>query len=211
MLKYMHISQKRDDTMSKTKDIMKFVTKNNGVITTNQLTNLGIHRQYLSNLVKQGKLEKVERGVYVSINTFEDKLFSLQSRFNKGIYSHSTALYLHGLTDRTPIKYTMTFPTSYNITNVQKYNVKTYRSNEKFYSIGLDTVHTSNGHKVNVYSIEKTLCDIVRGNSKEGKEEVVNAFKEYSRRKDKDLNVLFNYASLLKVESKVRGYMEVLI
>jgi len=197
--------------MSKTKEIMKIVAKNKGVITTNQLTDLGIHRQYLSNLVKLGKLEKVERGVYVSVNTFEDKLFSLQSRFNKGIYSHSTALYLHGLTDRTPLKYTMTFPTPYNITNVQKYNVKTYRSNDKLYNIGLDTVHTNNGHKVNVYSIEKTLCDIVRGNSKVGKEEVVNAFKGYSMRKNKDLNVLFKYASLLKVESKVRGYMEVLI
>jgi predicted transcriptional regulator of viral defense system len=190
---------------------MKFVTKNNGVITTNQLTYLGIHRQYLSNLVKQGKLEKVELGVYVSVNTFEDKLFSLQSRFSKGIYSHSTALYLHGLTDRTPLKYTMTFPTSYNITNVQKYHLKTYRSNEKFYNIGLDIVHTSNGQKVNVYSIEKTLCDIVRGNSKVGKEEVVHAYKEYSKRKNKDLYLLYKYASLLKVERKVRGYMEVLI
>lgn len=197
--------------MSKTKDIMKIVAKNKGVITTNQLTDLGIHRQYLSNLVKQGKLEKVERGVYVLVNTFEDTLFNLQSRFNKGIYSHSTALYLHGLTDRTPLKYTMTFPTSYNITNIQKQGVRTYRSNEKFYNIGLDTVHTNNGHIVRVYSIEKTLCDIVRGNSKVGKEEVVNAFKEYSKRKDKDLNVLYKYASLLKVESKIRGYMEVLL
>lgn len=211
MLKYMHISQYKGDTMSKSKEIMKFVAKNNGVITTNQLANLGIHRQYLSNLVKRGKLEKVERGVYVSENTFEDKFFSLQSRFNKGIYSHSTALFLHGLTDRTPLKYTMTFPTSYNITNIQKQGLKTYRSNEKFYNIGLDNVYTNNGNIVRVYSIEKTLCDIVRGNSKVGKEEVVNAFKEYSRRKNKDLNVLYKYASLLKVESKVRGYMEVLV
>lgn len=197
--------------MSKTETIMKIVEKNKGVITTKQLTDVGIHRQYLGNLVKQGKLEKVERGVYVSVNTFEDTLFSLQSRFNRGIYSHSTALYLHGLTDRTPLKYTMTFPTSYNVTNVQENNVKTYRSNEKLYNIGLDTVTTNNGHTVRVYNIEKTLCDIVRGNSKVGKEEVVHAFKEYSNRKNKDLNVLYKYAKLLKVENKIRGYMEVLI
>jgi hypothetical protein len=55
------------------------------------------------------------------------------------------------------------------------------------------------------------LCDIVRGNSKVGKEEVVYAFKEYSKRKNKDLNVLYKYAKLLKVENKIRGYMEVLI
>lgn len=197
--------------MSKTKDIMKIVANNKGVITTHQLTDLGIHRQYLSNLVKQEKLERVERGVYVSVHTFEDRLFNLQSRFNKGIYSHGTALYLHGLTDRTPVRYTMTFPTSYNITNIQKQGLRTYRSKKKFYNMGLDTVHTNNGNIVKVYSIEKTLCDIVRGNSKLGKEEVVDAFKQYSKRKNKDLNALYKYASLLKVEMKIRGYMEVLL
>ena len=38
MLKYMHTSQRGGDIMSKTKEIMKIVAKNKGVITTNQLT-----------------------------------------------------------------------------------------------------------------------------------------------------------------------------
>ncbi len=197
--------------MSKVKEVVNIVKKNKGVVTSKQLDDLGIHRQYLSELVKQGKLERVERGVYISVDVFEDSLFSLQSRFKKGVYSHNTALYLHNLTDRTPVKYTMTFPTSYNITNVQNNNIKTYRTKDKFYNIGIVNIPTNNDNIVKVYSIEKTLCDIVRGNSKLSKEEVVNAFKEYSKRKNKDLNVLFKYARLLKVEDKVRGYMEVLV
>jgi len=201
----------RVEDMSKTVEIMKFVTKNNGVITANQLKDLGIHRQYLSILVDQGQLEKVNRGVYISANSFEDPLFSLQSRFSKGIYSHNTALYLHGFTDRTPLKYTMTFPTSYNITKVQEQSVNTYRTMDKFFNIGLTTVETDNGHMVRAYSLERTLCDIVRGNSKVTKEEIVNAFKQYSKSKSKDLFELYKYATLLKVEAKVRAYMEVLL
>ncbi len=197
--------------MSKIKDIMNIVKDNDGVVTSKQLDELGIHRQYLSELVKQGKLEKVERGVYISVDVFEDSLFSLQVRFKKGVFSHNTALYLHGLTDRTPIKYTMTFPTAYNITNVQKHNVITYRTSDKFYNVGVVDVLTNSSNLVKVYSVERTLCDIVRGNSKLSKEEVVNAYKEYSKRKNKDLNVLFKYAGLLKVEDTVRRYMEVLL
>lgn len=207
----MHISQKVGGIMSKTNDVMNIVKENKGVITSKQLDDLGLHRQYLSELVKQGKLEKVERGVYISVDVFEDSLFSLQVRFNKGVYSHNTALLLHGLTDRTPIKYTMTFPTAYNITNVQNHNVRTYRTSDKFYNVGVMEVLTNSSNLVKVYSIEKTLCDIVRGNSKLSKEEVVNAYKEYSKRKNKDLNVLFKYARLLKVEDTVRRYMEVLL
>ena len=197
--------------MSKHEQVMNIVKRNDGVITSKETDEHGIHRQYLSELVKQGKLEKIERGVYITVDAFEDKLFSLQIRFNKGIYSHNTALYLHRLTDRTPLKFTMTFPTSYNITNAQNNGIKTYRTNQKFYSIGIVNALTNNNHSVNVYNVERTLCDIVRGNSKMNKEEVVNAFKEYAKRKNKDLNVLFKYAKLLKVEDKIRGYMEVLV
>ena len=202
--------KKRDDIMSKSEEIMKIARQNNGIVTSLEVDELGIHRQYLTELVKKGKLERAERGVYISVDVFEDTLFILQTRFKKGVYSHNTALYLHGLTDRTPLKHTMTFPTAYNITNVQNHNIKTHRASEKFYKVGIVETYTNHNNKVRVYSVEKTLCDIVRGHCKMSKEEVVNAFKEYSKRKNKDLNALFKYAKLLKVEKIIRRYMEVL-
>lgn len=207
----MCIEVKIGDYMSNTKKIMKIVEANNGVITSKEVDKLGIHRQHLSILVKKGLLEKVERGIYISLNTFEDTMFNLQTRFNKGIFSHNSALFLHGLTDQAPLRYSMTFPTSYNITKLQEHNVITYRTSNKFYHEGIVIILTSSGNYVRVYNIEKTLCDILRGNSKLTKEEVINAFKIYSRKKDKNLNVLYKYAKLLKVENKIKAYMEVLI
>jgi predicted transcriptional regulator of viral defense system len=197
--------------MNRSEQLMNIAKKNNGMITSKQVDEHGIHRQYLRELVRRGRLEKTERGVYTVVDSFEDRLFSLQSRFSKGVYSHGTALYLHRMTDRTPLKYTMTFPASYNITNAQNHGVDTYRTNRQFYNIGVDFAKTDNHHIVRVYSVERTLCDIVRGACKMNKEDVVNAFKEYSKRNDKDLNALFKYAVLFKVESRIRKYMEVLI
>ncbi len=197
--------------MNKYEQIMSIVKQNNGVITSKTIDEMGIHRQYLSLLVQRGKLEKTERGLYISVDAFDDKFLSLQTGFKKGIYSHNTALYLHQLTDRTPLKLSMTFPASYNTTNAKNYGIKTYRTNQKFYSVGIVDAFTVNNHLVKVYNVERTLCDIVRGNSKMNKEEVVNAFKEYSKRKNKDLTLLFEYAKLLKVEDKIRRIIEVLV
>lgn len=45
----------------------------------------------------------------------EKIMVELQHEYGRGIYSHDTALYLLGYSDRTPAKYTMTFPRGYNI------------------------------------------------------------------------------------------------
>ncbi len=197
--------------MSNYNVLINSAKKNNGYITSKEITTLGIHRGYLKGLLEKGLIVKVERGVYMLVDFFEDEMFSLQHRFNKGIYSHGTALFLFGLTDRTPLKYTMTFPLNYNITNAKKNKVEVYRVIDQYYTLGLTKINTENGNVVNVYSMERTLCDILRSHSHASLEEVTNAFKTYSKMRNKDLYVLFETAKKLKVDKKVRTYMEVLL
>ncbi|MFK5883257.1 MAG: type IV toxin-antitoxin system AbiEi family antitoxin domain-containing protein [Candidatus Izemoplasma sp.] len=191
--------------------LINYMKKHNGYITVVEVNELKIHREFLRKMIEKGLIEKVDRGTYILMDTFDDDLLSTQNRFKKGIYSHGTALYLHQLTDRTPLQYTMTFPINYNITNVKKVGVNTYRTSDMFYSKYIDRVKTSNGNIVKVYSIEKTLCDIVRGNSKLDIEQVTTAFKVYAKSKHKKVSDLYKIAKILKVEEKVRKYMEVLL
>lgn len=191
--------------------LINLAKNNNGYITTRQVSNLGIHREYLKGLLEKALIEKVERGVYLLVDFFDDEIFSLQHRFKKGVYSHGTALFLFGLTKKTPLRYTMTFPLNYNITNVKKNNVEVYRTVDQFYTLGLTKINTENGNIVNVYSIERTLCDILRSHSHTSDEDATNAFKTYSKMKKKDLYILFEIAKKLKVDKKVRAYMEVLL
>lgn len=64
------------------------------------------------------------------------------------------------------------------------------------------------GNQVSVYSPERTLCDIIRPVNAVDTQIVVDAFREYTSRTDKNINQLIEYAKLLKVEKKVRAYME---
>lgn len=74
----------------------------------------------IKTLLNSGKLERTARGVYILPEIWEDEFVNLQARFRKGIFSNETALFLLDLTDRTPNRFDMTFPETYNLTNVKK-------------------------------------------------------------------------------------------
>lgn len=67
------------------------------------------------------------------------------------------------------------------------------------------------GRKIKVYDLEKSLCDVVRGNENFGIEIVNHAMKRYAKDKNRNLRRLMDYAKLLKVEKKIKNYMEVLL
>ena len=92
------------------KCILKLAYENNGVVTSAKVSEANISRNYLAQLVKANKLEKVSRGVYTLPDVWEDEFLNAQVKYKKGIFSLGTALYLHGFTDRTPMRLHFTFP-----------------------------------------------------------------------------------------------------
>ena len=56
----------------------------------------GVSRTEISRFVREAKLEKAAKGLYVSPNAESDPLFELQYRYPKAIFSHETALFLLG-------------------------------------------------------------------------------------------------------------------
>ncbi len=181
-----------------------------GMITTAQLTAAGIHRSALQKLVEAGELYRYDRGIYLKNDTWEDDLYLLQKKYRRGIYSHDTALYLHGYSDRTPLQYTMTFPKGYNTPSLKQEPVIIKRVVPDNYSYGIEEIISPCGNRIYAYDLERTLCDILRG--KGGDIQTINdAMKRYAASKEKDLFKLMQYAEQLRVKPKVLHYMEVLL
>lgn len=197
--------------MLSTEKILELAKKNNGTITSTQITKAGFSREYLRKLMKDNLLERVDRGVYILPDRFEDELFNLQTRYKKGIFSHETALFLQDLSDRTPIKFSMTFPLNYNTTTIKSENVSCYRVKIEYHQIGLITVQSPNGNPIRIYNPERTLCDILKGRSHTDIQVVTDAFKRYARWDKKNIPLLSEYSKLFRVEKKIRSYLEVLL
>ncbi len=164
----------------------------------------------ISELVAEGTLIQSSRGVYMLADEFEDEYLILQKRYARGIYSHATALYLHGYSDRVPLSLHMTFPIGYNSRTLKSENVKVTRVSKTNYDLGISTIMSPYGNEIKVYDLERSLCDVLRGQG-DDIQIVQAAFKKYAVSKDKDVNRLVAYSKQLLVEPKVRTYMEVLL
>ena len=185
-------------------------TLNNGIITTEQVTEAGIHRGVLTELTAKGQLIRYGRGLYIKSDAWEDDLYLLQQKYGKGIYSHDTALYLLSYSDRTPAQYTMTFPKGYNAPSLKQENLNVKRAMPEIYTLGIIEINSPSGNPIRVYDLEKTLCDIVRGGGSDI-QIVSNAMKRYAADRNKDIHKLMRYADKLRVKAKITQYMEVLL
>ncbi len=197
--------------MTSTEIIMKMIQENNGTITTAQVSRAGLSRGSLKYLVDKGLLERSARGVYILPEVWDDELYNLQVRFKRGIFSGETALFLNDFTDRTPNRFQMTFPLNYNTTALKGENIKAFRVKKELYELGVITVSTPAGNPVRVYGIERTLCDILKGRSNTDIQIVSEAFKRYAKGTNKNIPLLSEYAKKMRVEKRLRAYLEVLI
>jgi predicted transcriptional regulator of viral defense system len=190
--------------------IIQLANDYGGIITTHQVSVAGISKWSLSKLEKENKLYKVARGVYVTEDGCVDNFYLTQVKFQKGIFSHETALYLHGFSDRIPLTMNMTFQYGTNVSQIKAAGIRPYIV-RKHYDAGQTITKTETGHNVKTYSMERTLVDLVNPRYDGDKEQIIPAFQRYSRSKEKNLSTLMDYARLFNVENKIRSYMEVLL
>lgn len=183
----------------------------NGYITSAQATDAGIPRRKLAEAVRSGELVQVGRGLYALPGIWEDPLYVVQHRFSRGVFSDDTALFLHDMTDRPPFAPTMTFPRSYNASAARTAGIICRTCADDALGLGLCEIRTEYGNKVRAYDIERTLCDLVRGQGTPDAQLIAPAMKAYVRSEGCDPMKLVAYARRLGVESKIRNYLEVLL
>lgn len=190
--------------------LIDLAKQNNGIITAKMATEAGILNGSIKYLVDNGKLERVARGVFVLPDAWEDEFVTWQSKYKRGIYSLDTALFLLDLTDRTPGKFNMTFPSKYNVSNPKKDGIICNSLKFDIYNEGIIELKTPMGNMVKAYNAEKTLCDILRIRNRVDIQVVSEAFKRYVSQ-PANIPLLSKYAKMLKVEDKLRSYIEVLL
>ncbi len=197
--------------MSDREAIQEMLSENRGVITSSQITKAGIQRRVLGKLAASGEIYRVERGIYALPDVWEDEMYFLQYRFSKGVFSKETALYMHGMSNKTPHRYIMTFPHGYNTAGAKKSGVFVKINKQETHELGIAEMPSPCGNIIRVYDKERTLCDMVKGNNTCDIQLVNQAMKIYALSVEKDMAKLLSYAEKLRVKPKILRYMEVLL
>ena len=190
-------------------EILKnYIENNNGIILASDIKKLNVHKQYLKLLCDEGYVERKEKGVYVKKGKNINDFFLIQQRYKTGVFSHNTALYFYHLTDRTPLKYDMTFKNNIRVNDeiIEPHYIK-----QDKYELGIIELEMQDKTTIKVYDLERTIIDILRDRNKTDLQIFNTAMKEYMKRKDKNLIKLSKYAKEFKMEKILKKYMEVLL
>ncbi len=193
------------------KVIYEEMKRNNNMITTAKVVELGFSRALLTGYVKNGLLERSRHGVYTLTNEVHDDMYTLMLRSEHIIFSHDTALFLNGLSERTPFTHTVTIPSNSSLPNSLKGECNCYYIKPQLHQIGLIIRKTTLGNEVRCYNPERTICDILRSRNRIDDETVISAVKNYVAFDKKDLNLLSIYAEVFKVSRELKKYLEVLL
>jgi predicted transcriptional regulator of viral defense system len=182
-----------------------------GYLTSKEARENGVKNKILQRMAERGLIERAAYGLYIGADIFPDPFFIAQYRCPKGVFSHETALFLHGLSDRTPLRLMMTIPSGWNTQLLTDETMLFFYSGLKKMAFGLCEIKTPSGMKVKVYDIERTLCDCLRNIDKLDRDLVLTALKRYLKTTERDTAKLLEYATVLKIHDMVYRYLEVLV
>lgn len=197
--------------MSDLEKILQLAQKNNGYITTKEVVNNGLNKMALKRLCDGGLLERVSTGYYSLPNMIDDDYYKIISKSKNAIFSYTTSLFLHNLSDRTPLYFDITVPSGYGglLQNVE--TVSLHYVDSSILNLGMEIIKSPSGMNIKCYDIERTICDIVKDKRHMDKEIYTKALKWYAKRKDKNMLKLAKYSKELNVEKEVAEIMQVIL
>ncbi|WP_126937916.1 type IV toxin-antitoxin system AbiEi family antitoxin domain-containing protein [Veillonella sp. CHU740] len=180
-----------------------------GILLSEEVISENIPSIYLTRMVEQGRLQRVNRGIYMMEGGQYDEYYFFQRRYKVAIFSYLSALYLHQLMDSIPNKLEVTLYRGYNPHRMDENIIKHYVTKE-VHELGTVDCKTMYGNTVRVYDLERTICDLIRNRKAIDSEIFSKVLNRYASSSNKDLSKLYKYAQKMKILDKVLGLVEVL-
>lgn len=188
--------------------IADVIKRQGGMITARQIARAGVSRQLVQLYVRERLLERVSHGVFVTPDGVVDDLLLLSMKVDDGVLSHGTALYLNGLTDRTPFEPTLTIDRDKVLTASLRGSVKCFYVPRELLGLGRVMRKTPLGNEVVTYDGDRTVCDLIRSRSRLDDELVLDGLRHYVSWDGKSIARLGEYARAFGIVEEVRRTLE---
>lgn len=197
---------------SKYKKIKEVFAQNNEVVRTREIADK-VHPRYLYQLVEQGVVEKIKRGLYAWNNDYStaQELLTVKKSIPNGVLCLLSALSLHELTTVNPWEYYIAIHRDDHKPALPEYPpIQIFYFSQKQFEVGIEELEVA-GDKVKIYDLEKTICDCIRYRNKIGQDVVKEAMDEYLKKRDYNIEKLLHYAEVTRAVTLIKKYLEVLI
>lgn len=179
------------------------------IFTVKEAETQGISRQKLAALVKEGRLERLERGIYAPAGdpfTGDSELTVLIRRGTEFVVSLESALRVHNLTSATPHALWITMKRGARTPSVS-FPLEIVRVSAEALRYGVEE-HRIDGLPVKVYSLAKTVADLFKFRNRTGLDVAIAALKEGLAERRFTVDELMAAAAVNKVSRIIMPYIE---
>ena len=186
------------------------IAKHKGVITASDLKARGISRNYLYALNKEGKLQKVARGLYELPDnqlTEHSALIEVAKRIPNAVVSLISALNYYDLTTQLPHEVWITIPRGAWRPKIEYPTLNLTYASMDIYSYGIRKLKI-NGVDIKIYSPAKTIADCFKFRNKIGLDVAIEALKRAWESKKVNMEDLTKAAQVCNVAKVIRPYLE---
>lgn len=182
-----------------------------GVLKTEEIEQLGISREYLRKLHKQGKVDRISRGFYV-LPDYEvsamQSIAEVAKQVSEGVICLLSALRLHGFTTQNPFEVWIAIERRAWKPQINaSTKIRYIRFSGDAFTEGIQTKNVDN-IQVKVYSPAKTVADCFKYRNKIGLDVALEALREGWREKRFTMDELWKYAKICRVSNVMRSYLE---
>ena len=170
----------------------------------------GVSRQQLSLYCRQGRIERLGRGVYSppdqAINPYLDMELLAKKQANFVVCLLS-ALRIHNFTTQLPNSLWIAIPHGARLPKLEFTALSCIRLTQKPYDYGVE-IHDLHGVKVKVYSAAKTVADCFKFRNKIGMDVALEALREGYRLKLFTVSELMDAAAICRITKIITPYVE---
>jgi predicted transcriptional regulator of viral defense system len=191
--------------------IMHYIGKH-GMVRPRDIEAIGLPREYLIRLHRQGKLNRSGRGIYTvpDANVTERHSYAeVAKRVPEAVICLLSALAFHEITTQSPPCVWIALRKGARKPVLPSPSLRIVRLSGPSLTEGIDN-HQVEGVPVRVYSAAKTVADCFKFRNKIGLDVAIEALKDCLRQKKASVNEIYRYAKLCRVSNVIRPYMEAL-
>lgn len=181
-------------------------------VTPGELAAAGIHRQVLTRLVGDGRIERVARGVYRLAEqpvTEQHGLAVAAAAVPQGVVCLLSALQFHGIGSQLPSEVWIALDRRAWRPKLRHPPLRIVWFTGGALTEGVER-HKIEGRTVRVYGVAKTLADCFKYRNKIGLDVALEALRDAWRRRRFTMDDLDRYAAICRVQRVMRPYLEAL-
>jgi len=171
---------------------------------------LGIAREFLLRLYRQGILVRPARGVYALADSSVTEHHSLAVAAKlvpRGVVCLLSALRFHGLTTQDPHEIWMAIDFKARKPSIESPALRIVRFSGRALMEGIET-HVVEGVRVQVYSAAKTVADCFKYRNKIGIDVAIEALRDALRKRKASIDEIHRFAKVCRVGNVMRPYLE---